>query len=487
MGGLFIQARVENGNGTFEIGSNNGFVNSLNSVSIKIVSGGVSEIELSLSPTFQQAVDIIESGFLGYGFPIQKQTGNAKDQQFIKGVATPIPNVGIGNAVQSLTGLSNKAASLALRIGYGDIGADAQVAKTPWIHSIIQAPNLSFGQEISITMKAVSTGIVLASSDTTREFKGVTLDKVISQIIKEDASAKAVFTPEALAKAQQIKITDNQTDNSLAYIRMVMDQYNFKYFESGGTESSPHQFFNITDLASISNQKPAFTLVMYGQIDIPNKVYPCEFFEADISHIFITGALWGQKSTNTVTSSKTTNRTDSDINTYKKDVKAKGDTIAGKLAPGKPTGNDGPTDGPPDLRDRTKAGKRKVTVKKNEQDNVATEAMHSETKDSIDGAFRVTVTCPLIPEALPDMLVKLIIFTGNMERPILKTISGVYRVIEVKHSVSDSGGTTNLDLLRGIGSSSLLNSNVQKVSQDIAATGSTSSPSYASFIKGIYK
>jgi hypothetical protein len=485
MGGLFIQARVENAAGTFEIGSNNGFVNSLNSISLTINSGGVSEIELSLSPTFQQAVEIIESGFLGYGHPIQSQGKFPNDYQYIKGVATPVKNLGISSSVQSSLGTSSKAASLAVRIGYGDRGANPSMAQTPWINGLITSPNLSFGQEISITMKAVSAGITLASSATTRMFNGQTLDSIIKKILKEDANCDVKFDSASLAKAQSILINDNQSDNSLAYIRMLLDQYNFKYFESGGTEKEPHQFFKVSDLATISNKMPRFTLVMYGQIDVNKRIYPCESFEADISHMFVVGSLFGQKATSTLTSTKETNQSKSDIDDYKKDIKAKGDTVGGRLRPGKPSSG-GPTDGPPSLKDRTKAGNRKVIVKKDDNDKVHEETMNSQTKDAIDGSFRTTVTCPLIPEALPDELVKLIIFTGNTNKPILKSISGVYRVMTVKHSISDSGGTTQLDLLRGIGSASLLNENVQKVAQEIANSGSTSSASFKSLIKGIY-
>jgi hypothetical protein len=93
MGGLFIQAQIENGLGTFEIGSNNAFVNSLSSISVKTNIGQFSEIELEITPTFTQAVSIIEDGFLGYGYPLRSQGLGQISSTFLNGIATPVESI----------------------------------------------------------------------------------------------------------------------------------------------------------------------------------------------------------------------------------------------------------------------------------------------------------------------------------------------------------------------------------------------------------
>lgn len=484
MGGLFIQARVENGLGTFEIGQNNAFVNSLNGATITMRSGGSSSIDLSFAPTFSQAVEIIESGFLGYGFPLQSQGKGSKGSTMINGFATPIENTGISSATSFLTGEKNKSASLAIRIGYGDLGAERNVAMTPWIFGNIQAPDLSFGEEISIGMKAESLGMVLANSDTIRTFEATSLGQIVKEILKKDCNADVEFSSESQQRADSLKITTTQADNSQAFLKNLLEQYNFKFYDSGGTEDDPTQRVMITDLASISNGKPKLTLSMYGQINISQKIYPMESFNTRIDHLFIAGATSGQATTNLKTSDKLIKKKTYGVDDYKKNIKAKGDTIGGKLSVGKPT-KGGITDGPPNSFDKLKAGKRKTTILRDDLDVEQNKAVESETMDKMDGSFSMTVTCPLIPEIVPDILIRVQIHTGNPNRPIFKTISGVYRVTEVKHSVSDNGGTTEVELLRGVGDTPIDKANVSKVNDNIKISTGEVQPTLGSLIGGV--
>lgn len=491
-GGLFIEAIVENGAGTFAIGSNNAFANSLNSISLRISSGGSSEIQLGLAPTFGQAVDIIESGFLGYGFPVQKSGGGSVLANVVNGLmSNPTAQslasafgVGTGDSEADTATPSTKAASVAVRLGYGDPGAREDVAMTPWFNGIISAPDLSFGEEIQITLKAVSFGAKLASSDTTRNFEDETLYAVVNQIVDEDIKGTVRFEGQAEQRAQSIRVKKNQTDNSQAFLRQLLSDYNFQFHESGGDAKNPKQELVITDLGGVFNQKPKFTLVMYGQIDVPNKVYPIESFDTKIDHTFVAGAFFGQKVTNLRTGDKEVKKKKLGLKEFKKDVKSSGDTISGQHQTGKPT-KGGATDGPPSLSDRSKAGLRKLTVTRNENDKEQNEAVKSQTNDAIAGALSVTVTCPLIPEALPNTLVRLKIFTGNKNNPVFNTVSGVYRVIEVTHNVSDAGGSTEFNLLRAMGSASVESEGIQKVADTVLSTDSTAQESIVSVIRGI--
>lgn len=477
MGGLFIQARVENGTGTFELGSYSTFANSINSVSLTMSEGGSSTIQLSMSPTFTGAVDIIESGLLGYGFPIEKTKTQATLINNLAGVFQLNTN--------AIPQSNSKSSSLSVRFGYGDIGADPKQAITPWINGIVMFPDISFGEEISITMNAVSAGIKMASNDTVRKVDNETLYSLARKIVREEINGTVNFSRQAELKARQIRINSNQTENSFAYLKNILSDHNFKFYESGGTAKDPKITFELNNLPGILNGDVKFTLVMYGQIDIPNKVYPVETFETNINHTQVSGSFNGNKTTNVQTDDKETRRDKADVDEFKKEHKASSETIQGKLVEGKATAG-GVTDGPPSLRDRTRAGKRKITVKKERNDTVGSDNVKSNFYDALTKALTVTVNCPLIPEALPNDLINLEIFTGNPNRPKFNTVSGVYMIHKVTHSVSDSGGSTTLELRRELGAISTKTENIAKTSQKSLPSGSVAIEESLNLVGGIF-
>lgn len=442
LGGLFIQAQVENGAGTFDIGSNDSFANSLESVSVTMRAGGASEIEVSLAPTFTDAVKIIESGFLGYGFPIENQKNQSVSSLLTGGVIQRVPGASPTNS---------KAAGLSVRFGYSDTGDNNGAAVTPWLSGNIMAPDLGFGEEISIVLKAVSFGAKLTSNDTTRELDGESLYSIINRLVDEDIKGTVVWDSQAEARARSIIVNDNQNDNTYAYITNLLKQYNFKFFESGGTAKVPFQQFNVTDLSSISNQSAQFEIVMYGQINVPGRVYPAESFSANINHTLVSGAFHGAKTTTLATKDKLSRVDEAGTETYARVNKTQGKTVQGNRKEGRPVTSGGNNDGPASLRDTSAAGKRYMVVRKNSEDERELEAVKSETHDVMDGAYIVNVTCPLIPEAVPNKMVRFNVFTGDDNAPKFTTVSGLYKIHEVKHSVSDSGGTTELVLKRSIG------------------------------------
>lgn len=476
MGGLFIQAQVENGAGTFALEAHNSFVNSLNSVSVTMYAGGSSEIEINVGPTFPEAVNIIESGFLGFGFPIQSSGVQSVAQNIAGGVASA-PGGG------SSGGNSNKSASLSVRFGYGDIGAREDVAKTPWIQGTIQAPAISFGEEIDINLKAASFGISLASVDTTDAFEEEPLSSIVEKIVGQ-VGGTVEFTTQASARASSILMTRNQNDNSKAFLNQILTEHNFKFWESGGTAKNPTPVLMVDDLAGISNGEVKFTIRMYGQINVSEKIYPMESFDTDITHIFVAGGFFGSKTTNLRTEDKEVIKEKQDIGTFKKNIKDSGNTIAGEHRPGKPT-KGGPTDGPTTISDESMAGKRYMTTVIEENDKEPNEIVKSQTHDDIAGALNVTVTCPLIPEAVPNSLVKVEIYTGNPGNPIFRTISGVYRIKVVRHTVSDSGGTTEMELYRGIGNVSQASAGVQGVQTTQLSTADVVNVNIGTFRGGV--
>lgn len=466
MGGLFIQAQVENGAGTFSLGANNSFANSLDSISVTMRSGGASEIEVGLSPTFNDAVQLIESGFLGYGFPIQNQS-NPPTNSLLTG--------GLVQRVSGQTPPAGKAAGISVRFGYGDLGGVDGQAITPWISGNIMSPDLSFGEEISVTLKGVSLGAKLTSNSTTRSFEGDTLYAIVNQLIDEDIKGSVVWDPQARTRAQGINVNGNQYDNTYSFLKDMLERYNFRFFENGGTASSPFQQFVVTDLSSISNKSAEFDIVMYGQIDVPNRVYPAESFTSNIDHTLVTGKFHGTKVTRTETKSKQTSRSEAGVKTYSETLKTQGNTVQGQQKEARPVTSGGNTDGRASLRDQSAAGDRLVTVKKNADDNFDEEQVKSSTHTAMDSAYQTTVTCPLIPEALPNTMVRFTVFTGNPNMPIFTTVSGLYKIFEVRHSVGDNGGTTELVLHRAMGDSAIDAEGVGK-SSNVVVSDITSSP-----------
>jgi len=478
MGGLFIQARIENSLGTFDIGSNNSFVNSLNSVSVTLMSGGSSQIELNLTPTFSSAVEIIESGFLGFGFPLEKRNTPAIGANLLNGVA-------IRSKTQISTSL--KSSSISVKLGYGDVGADPNKAISPWINGIITFPNISFGEEINITLRGVGAFNKAASNDTTDTIDGERFDLLIKRLMRDAVNGEVKFSNQAAKRAEEIFVTRNQTDNNASFIRSIMDEYNFKFYESGGTDKDPKITLEVNNLSGILNGKVEFTLVMYGQINVPEKVYPVESFETNLTSKIVSGPYFGQKVTNTQTRDKKVVREEFGVDSFKKVNKSAGNSIQGKFVEGKPT-KGGATDGPPNLRDKTRAGTRKVTVKREENDNEQNTNVESETNDAVAGSFTATVTCPLIPEAKPNTLIKLLIHTGNVkkDKTVFKSVSGIYRVHKVIHQVSDGGGTTTLELLRNFGAIDVEQENIAKTSQKGQPTGTVANEVLASMAGGTY-
>ncbi len=228
----------------------------LSRMTVKETISGFNEVEISLAPpTYEKALSLLESPWLTIGNTMSVRWGYARHSSHI----------------------------------------------TPWHHTFMLKPNISFGDEFGITLKGVSFGWMASRFATKQVWSQVDVRKgdtskpqMMRKEIIEAIAKRYNFTlfwngkpgfdlekwpPEILDVWTEVKNFIQGGQNDLLYMKYLAADAGCRVIILRGNE---------LHINSVSYYKdPDYRLVYRGQVDLANNVFPIDTFDSDSTPLFL--------------------------------------------------------------------------------------------------------------------------------------------------------------------------------------------------------
>lgn len=494
MKGAFLHAVIEKGEETYDLSTINSLASSLASARYSRLSGGMSTVELAFTPPLKEAIQLIESGILGVGF-ISSGSGGSLGISMINGVAVNVgasPFAGAGlaaaagafavNVTKVFEGKGGSAGGppvsdsmatvLRFQWWYEDFG---QNSKSPMFFGILQPPQVSFGEEISLTIVASGGSARNAATvDRAGSFTGVSVDVIAEQIAKE-LGIDIVWRGSSKSIAAKRTFRGQRDVNTLLFLNERLESVGcFVYFGDDGSGTKEKMI--IDSHFDVNSSKPVCELVMYKQIDPTGNIpiYPMATVDTDISHAFLQGISRGSTSitVNSNTKEVTLNRNDVDSDKRK----MLGPTVGGKTQAGT-TKASGISNAMPSVENED-AGMRNMGMNQNTDNDNSFEDSQEIVNDAIDKAWKVVIGGPAIPWLNPGMLVRIDIAGA-------KSLQVNMLVFSINESIGENGADTSLTLHSSIGPNSVEEYSLSKNTESVSEIAQGTQPSSSSLIGGV--
>lgn len=160
---------------------------------------------------------------------------------------------------------------------------------SPWCHGMMLKPDISFGDDFSITIKASSFGWAASKVQSGKVWGGV--HKTSPQISKKDVIEKLIknydfqlvvkMGTNADTEYKRKGISINQGGlNDWMFIKKLAADCGCRCFITNGN------IVNIIDVTEVDNVIP-FTFVYRGAFDLEKNIFPLESFDSDSTALFL--------------------------------------------------------------------------------------------------------------------------------------------------------------------------------------------------------
>lgn len=411
---VFVDGKITNpktGNSVdLKVLSDNEILPYLQDVSIKTEFGVDTNMSITLAPTYEAALSLI-----------------SKDQEWLR----------MGN-------------TLALRWGYSDVDGGI----SDWHMGLMMLPEVSFGEQISITVPAVGYGFNVnrvarvrcwSTPDKMRTFEDVA--KEIGRFYGLDvkfelnsAHAKKQLVDTKRIDLQQQGMTDLQFLVRVAGsngARMVMRNNSIVFVDIGAV---------LPDSELISA-----TFQMYGKIDVENHVFPMDSFEPEsLGTLFLENhqglaMFTGDPNADPSEDAEpvVANAKDSDDNSFSANQTVDAPTEEGPPAPGMKNSDGSQNRAKSTVKvntDLMQAGRYVPVAMGADFAEEKAQAVLNSARDSdaSDQGIRATITTMAIPWLLPGMIVR-VSGVGDF-------FSASYMIFEKEVTVGDSGANMTLTI-----------------------------------------
>lgn len=419
MSGVSVEASILAGGAVLDLdatvkdqkGPVRAMLQSISEITIQVGMSQLSELTITMTPTYEDAIKILRSGLLGIGF---------------------VP--------EDASGATNAMPALQMRIGYD--GGEDTMNRSPWFYGGLTVPSLDLGEEITLTMHAHS-GIYYAARLDTHVSKLMSGNDLLQMIADKfnltitilDGADKILSAPPEPIVVYGDLFT---TMRDFCYRKRL----NFYYAASADSDEASDNMI-VSSRKTDSDKTPSWQFVMFEQISPGEKIIPIIRYHVDATALALPGAAWGGKALGTDTKTKksitpeeaTTNASDVDSS-----FAPQGGTAASDEYPtsDKDTGKGG---GAKTFDPATDAGRKSSQLIR---DNVSTAEMESaKIAQNIENTLEFTVEVPGLPGLLANDLVEVRI--GG-----LKELSGVAWVTGLTHRIG-SEFVTEVHLSRALG------------------------------------
>ena len=283
----------------FDRGNLPEFFNSISRVYLAARTGEIAQIEITLTPSYDDAMFILRSGLLGTGLGKPGQLPKASNQKTeSKGTESQAPSTtassDTGLMSDMMTGFAQLEVSL-LRPGEG--GGDYRDLATRVYRGAITQPSVSIqSAQVTITLKAYGNSIFATSAaydfDLSKTVNFGDLIQACCDLIGYSFSIKKSHRESVNEKLNQKISPKIMRDTPFNMIRWALGQVRCS-FHDDPIEKNAIVIVSM-DVSAFQPEEPKITLVQWRQIDPDNNVYPIIDYNLNSNvSLFLTGRSFG--------------------------------------------------------------------------------------------------------------------------------------------------------------------------------------------------
>lgn len=413
------------------------FAQFIDSVSVKVSLFRFIEINVTLRPTFQQAVNLIESGLLGMGFDFG---GKAPS--------------GSGGEFASKSKSSFSANQLVVKLFSGN-------RESKFFRGILLMPEFSITQDnIEINLKAVGLLNFTRQMGTTKGVKGETYKTVLERLAEDKSGGYRIEFPSGDKKAEEFlskPFERNVSQKNWETIKDILRQGNLRLIDNGSEDLNGQVVIRVASVDYIKKQPAKRTFVAFENIEPDQNIFPILSMRTSIVNYAA-----GQFIKSTVN-----NISDSDKLTPKDDATSQiGASNTKEFSTGvQSTSRTMPGEHPVD---KDAEGKRIKAPMYREGRNDVIDKMKGYFQSLVDTAAAYEITTVGIPDALPGEPSAVRILGS------VKFLSGSYDCYELTHTWTQSGAETTFQLFNTFGLASVIDQAIQPIESRVSSSSSSS-------------
>lgn len=425
-------------------------MNFVERVTVKVGLGKILNIEVTLDPPLDVALNILRKGLVGFGFTLQAQ----------KPSQSSTANSDTAAPAESTVITLNK---IAVRLWNGSISS-------PWFTGLLFQPDISVGPEgITITMQAF--GMIFESSKTYvgKHFPSGTKKIEIIKTLIENDNINLKFSSGAQSILSET-ITEDYVSSKTNWetAKELLSSWNCGLYVLGSKTEKDKQTVYVFGLSEPKkNKKVAASFVAFRQIDPANRVFPLISFSSPLQNLFIPNVgAFGTKATQISKSEPgKVSRTDTSAggkSFHERSTQTSSSTIAGSL------------DRTNNFSNRPEQSEKQIPAPSESQHFIDT--VKGYMHDFVERAFEYHITSIGVPDIFPGSRV-------NIAVSDIRELSGEYDVYEVTHEVSSGGYQTSLHCMRTKGFASIIDKGLEVAKSTGVAAASSANKKVSSGAK----
>lgn len=292
-GTMYTKTGAEKGSVAYPI-----FFNSIISVHLEVKMSEISLIEIRLKPTFDDAMEILQSGLLGMG--VGTSTDAPKDEGKTKNPAGLSASGTAASAAKGPTDalLKNTVDSFAqmyVRL-FRPTGDKSE--STPWWSGAVTQPDVTMDNgEIEIILRGYANTVFLSGPEYVTKIQDLSILEIIEKMTALIGKTIEFDSDDTVTKSHLMstKISGDRKENALATIKWALG-HGASEMRMGqapdGKEDDTRIIVRRID--SMFKQIPKYTFVQWRQIDPKLNVYPMLKFNLRSARtLFIQGRAFG--------------------------------------------------------------------------------------------------------------------------------------------------------------------------------------------------
>lgn len=268
------------------------FFNCISKLELAVKTGEIVTIDITLTPSFDDAMYILKSGLLGINM-------GSKDQK----PDSPGANISASNSSTSFSskkGLANVISGFAqinvklMRPGEDTGSGDAYETKE-YVGALTQPDIQIQGAEVSILMKGYGNAVFSTGPQYQFNFLGKTVGDVVStclDLIGYTKTEKDGHSSSINKKFLEKVIDQSKVDTPFAVLKWALGLYNLSFTEDLKVQNQIVIYD--TEISHFTSEQAKYTFVQWRQIDLENNIFPLTNFSVDSAKsLFLSGRAFG--------------------------------------------------------------------------------------------------------------------------------------------------------------------------------------------------
>jgi len=286
----FYDIKITKGNDVFTRDNYPIFFNSISKIHLNVRTGEIVTIDIELTPTFNDAIEILKSGLLGInlGSKEQKPEIQGKNVSALNAPVTSTSN-GMGKTISGFAQIEVQLSRPGEEIGN-------RPYTTRWYKGALTQPDVSIQEtDITITMKGYGNAVFATGLIFQFTMNGKTISDVVDACLDIIDFKKNIKTTHQASVEKKLleKVPDQiMTDTPFAIMKWALGLQKLAFTEDL-TELNTIIIYD-TDVSNFKSSEPKYTFVQWRQVDLENNIYPLFSFNVDSARsLFLSGRAFG--------------------------------------------------------------------------------------------------------------------------------------------------------------------------------------------------